>query len=99
MIMTHLPASRGTPLDMTNYVEWNGLDCQVDMLHGHTPWIVILVKKMEEWKAAHGGSLPSFQERKDFQQRYGIEVAAVCPASAGLTVCLLWFDCFYLISS
>lgn len=40
------------------------------MHHGHTPWIVILVKKMEAWKAAHGGSLPSFQERKDFQQRH-----------------------------
>ncbi|CAN0289734.1 unnamed protein product, partial [Ectocarpus fasciculatus] len=56
--------------ELLEYCQSIDFDKQDAVLHGHTPWIVILVRKMGEWKAAHGGSLPSFPERKEFQQRY-----------------------------
>ncbi|CAM9513780.1 unnamed protein product [Pylaiella littoralis] len=54
--------------ELLEYCSSVDLDKQDKMHHGHTPWITLLVRKMVEWKAAHGGSLPSFQQRKDFQQ-------------------------------
>ncbi|CAM9327233.1 unnamed protein product [Scytosiphon promiscuus] len=54
--------------ELLEYCRSMDLDKQDDMHHGHTPWIVILVRKMEEWKAGHDGALPSFQQRKEFQE-------------------------------
>lgn len=40
------------------------------MLHGHTPWIVILVRKVEEWKETHGGAMPDGKQRGEFKTRW-----------------------------
>ncbi|CAN0327061.1 unnamed protein product, partial [Laminaria digitata] len=42
---------------------------QEDMLHGHTPWIVILVRKVAEWKEKHGGAMPDGKQRGEFKAR------------------------------
>lgn len=40
------------------------------MHHAHTPWLVILVRKIDEWKAAHGGQVPdTFKLKEEFRSR------------------------------
>ncbi|KAG2033554.1 hypothetical protein BDR03DRAFT_925430 [Suillus americanus] len=37
--------------------------------HGHTPYVVILVRALEDWKKSHGGSLPkSYEQRQQFKK-------------------------------
>jgi amyloid beta precursor protein binding protein 1 len=37
--------------------------------HGHIPYVVILVRALEDWKKSHGGSLPkSSEERQQFKK-------------------------------
>lgn len=40
--------------------------------HGHVPYVYILVRVLEEWKASHGGNLPrTTDERKEFKTIIG----------------------------
>ncbi|THH11177.1 hypothetical protein EW146_g8138 [Bondarzewia mesenterica] len=36
--------------------------------HGHIPYIVILVRALEDWKKSHDGIPPKFSDKKAFQQ-------------------------------
>ena len=41
-----------------------------DMHHRHTPYVVILYKELQIWKAAHEGALPSsFAEKEEFRNQ------------------------------
>ncbi|KAN0060147.1 hypothetical protein ACQY0O_008121 [Thecaphora frezii] len=42
------------------------LDTDDSMLHSHIPFVVILLKKLAEWKQKNGGSLPTTANRADF---------------------------------
>lgn len=42
------------------------------MFHGHTPWIVILVRKVAEWKEKHGGAMPDGKQRGEFKARWDL---------------------------
>jgi amyloid beta precursor protein binding protein 1 len=40
-----------------------------DMEHAHTPYVVILLYALKEWKQGHGGILPStFDEKNEFKE-------------------------------
>lgn len=45
----------------------NSVDVEAlnDMLHGHVPYIVLLLKALDQWKATHDGTLPSTFAQKD----------------------------------
>ena len=43
------------------------------MFHAHTPWIMIVVRKMKEWQDAHGGAMPDMKQRAEFQQRWAVD--------------------------
>lgn len=34
----------------------------------HTPYVALLVNVLDEWKAAHGGSAPTYKDRQEFKQ-------------------------------
>ena len=37
-------------------------------LHSHTPWVVVLMKCADKWRAAHDGAIPkNFAEKKEFK--------------------------------
>jgi len=40
------------------------LNVQDPVVHKHVPYVVILVKKADEWTKSHGGRLPSTREEK-----------------------------------
>eukprot|EP00904_Undaria_pinnatifida_P010541 jgi/Undpi1/6617/HiC_scaffold_20.g09096.m1 len=54
--------------ELLEYCRSIDLEKQDDMLHGHTPWIVILVRKVEEWKEKHGGAMPDGKQRAEFKR-------------------------------
>lgn len=53
--------------ELLEYCQSVDFEKQEDMLHGHTPWIVILVRKVEEWKEKHGGAMPDGKQRGEFK--------------------------------
>ncbi|KAG8387042.1 hypothetical protein BUALT_Bualt03G0211900 [Buddleja alternifolia] len=46
-------------------IDWDTSD---PVIHKHTPYVVILIKMVEEWAKTHNGNLPSTrEEKKDFK--------------------------------
>ncbi|KAI0079164.1 hypothetical protein K474DRAFT_1689972 [Panus rudis PR-1116 ss-1] len=38
--------------------------------HAHVPFVIILIKEADQWRAEHGGSLPkTYQEKQEFKKR------------------------------
>ena len=53
-------------VQLAQSIDWNKLD---NAQHGHVPYPLILWNVAREWKASHGGALPSsFQEKEEFRQ-------------------------------
>jgi amyloid beta precursor protein binding protein 1 len=53
-------------VEYVNSVDVAALD---DMLHGHVPFVVLLLKTLDQWKAAHDGALPkNFAEKDEFKR-------------------------------
>lgn len=66
------------------------------MHHAHTPWIVVLVLKMDEWKEAHEGKIPdTFKLKEEFRSRYvvargGVPVGEACIVVHGHCIAQYW---------
>ena len=42
-----------------------------DMQHGHVPFVIILIKAIQQWQNDHEGKLPlTFKEKEDFKDNY-----------------------------
>lgn len=55
--------------ELEAYARSYNVDDQDALAHGHIPYIVILLRKLAEWRDAHGGQLPvPSQDRKAFAQ-------------------------------
>lgn len=53
-------------LDFASSYELNSLD-EVEL--AHVPYVVILLKYLEDWKSSHEGLVPtSFKEKKEFKE-------------------------------
>jgi amyloid beta precursor protein binding protein 1 len=53
-------------VQLAQSIDWDKLD---NAQHGHVPYPLILWNVAREWKASHGGALPSsFQEKEEFRQ-------------------------------
>ncbi|CAI2167652.1 14243_t:CDS:10 [Funneliformis geosporum] len=56
-------------LSLKQYVKTYNFDTLDSMDHGHIPYVVILLKYLEQWKQDHDGKLPSTSaERNEFKQ-------------------------------
>ncbi|KAJ7522995.1 hypothetical protein O6H91_18G033900 [Diphasiastrum complanatum] len=54
--------------ELKRFVDQFDIDAKDQLEHQHIPFAIILVKVAEEWKAAHGGRLPSgSKERAEFK--------------------------------
>ncbi|CAG8581525.1 11232_t:CDS:10 [Funneliformis caledonium] len=65
-----LPEHTNVPfLSLEQYVKTFNFDTLDSMDHGHIPYVVILLKYLEQWKQDHDGKLPSTSaERNEFKQ-------------------------------
>ncbi|PWN53904.1 hypothetical protein IE53DRAFT_372780 [Violaceomyces palustris] len=52
--------------ELVAFAESFNLATTDSLTHSHIPFVVILLKKLEEWKAKNGGSPPSTKSREEF---------------------------------
>lgn len=63
-----------------SFTETIDLHASDPVVHKHTPYVIILVKMVDEWAKSHGGSLPSTRdEKREFK---------VCSFPSASTLCL-----------
>ncbi|GMI64004.1 hypothetical protein HRI_000069700 [Hibiscus trionum] len=55
--------------ELRGFAEAIDLNVQDPVAHKHIPYVVILVKMVDEWKSGHGGTLPSTgEEKREFKE-------------------------------
>ncbi|XAR55383.1 hypothetical protein NMG60_11035439 [Bertholletia excelsa] len=55
--------------ELRSFAETIDLNVPDPVVHKHTPYVIILVKMVDEWAKTHGGNLPSTrEEKKDFKE-------------------------------
>jgi len=52
-------------LDLANSYNFESME---KIEHGHIPWVIILIRTLEQWKANHGGNQPkTMAEKAEFK--------------------------------
>lgn len=55
---------------LVNYVDNINLDAMDDTKHGNVPYLVVLYKYLQKWRAAHNGEIPkNYREKKEFKEQ------------------------------
>ncbi|KAL4279358.1 hypothetical protein GQ457_03G011260 [Hibiscus cannabinus] len=64
--------------ELRGFAEAIDLNVQDPVAHKHIPYVVILVKMVDDWKTSHGGTLPSTREEKrEFKELLKSRMAAM----------------------
>ncbi|XP_014681577.1 PREDICTED: NEDD8-activating enzyme E1 regulatory subunit-like [Priapulus caudatus] len=55
--------------ELEEYADLMDLGAMTKKDHSHTPYIIILLKYLDQWKSEHGGEVPhTYQEKKGIQE-------------------------------
>jgi amyloid beta precursor protein binding protein 1 len=55
--------------ELQRYVDSVDLSTMSKQDHGHTPFVVLLLKYLNQWQASHDGNIPkNYKEKKEFRQ-------------------------------
>ncbi|XP_062506517.1 NEDD8-activating enzyme E1 regulatory subunit-like [Corticium candelabrum] len=67
---THPDLRLDRPFDqLQKYTDSMDLSAMNKQDHGHTPFVVLLLKYLDKWRATHDGAVPkSYKEKKEFKQ-------------------------------